>query len=273
VDTLDEINNLGAIVNTVMLTAANSSPSPALSIADLAKLGLDMTGVTTANLPTLLASIAATVNTGDAVDTVAKLQALITGLDKTVPVFSSPTSATSYSDSPLSTVVYDAQASDNGQASDVGLHYSLSGTDASRFVIDAATGEMRFSGSVPAYVPGGANSYGVTVSATDAAGNHAERDVTVNLQFTSPNSILGTTADDLIDQTYTGDPQGKRPTAWYPSGHPRSPWSRHHQTPHTAPHCGSPARKTPPDWCGPMQQASTACPHPQATAWRHPVTP
>ena len=43
-------------------------------------------------------------------DSVAELQALITALDKTVPVFSSGTSANAYSDAPLSAVVYDAQA-------------------------------------------------------------------------------------------------------------------------------------------------------------------
>jgi hypothetical protein len=97
VDTVGEIENLARIANAIQQIAAGQTPSPALTVDDLAKIGLDTTGVTANNLLTLLAAIAAQDDTGSDTDSLAKLQALVDALDKTPPV--TPSSApASYND-------------------------------------------------------------------------------------------------------------------------------------------------------------------------------
>lgn len=77
----------------------------------------------------------------------------------------------------ISNVVYDAQATDNGGAADVGITYALSGADADRFVISAA-GEVTL--KVVADFEAKA-SYAINVVATDAAGNSSIQAITVNV--------------------------------------------------------------------------------------------
>jgi VCBS repeat-containing protein len=93
VDTVAKVQELATIANAIQLKAAGGTPSPALTIADLQKIGLDTTGVSTDNLPTLLAAIAAKSDTGSETDTLEKLQALITSLDKVAPVAVNDTSS------------------------------------------------------------------------------------------------------------------------------------------------------------------------------------
>ena len=74
VDTVSEINALAAIANKIQLTAAGTPPTPALTLADLAAIGV--TGVTPDNLSVVVAAIAAAADDGSATDTVAELQTI-----------------------------------------------------------------------------------------------------------------------------------------------------------------------------------------------------
>jgi hypothetical protein len=76
VDTASELSSLADIVAAIALTAAGGTPSPALTPADFAALGL--TGVTTANLADILAAIAATPDNGSGISSLASLQATVT---------------------------------------------------------------------------------------------------------------------------------------------------------------------------------------------------
>jgi hypothetical protein len=72
VDTPAEIAAIAAAVDKVMNAVAGGTPAP--SVADLTALGI--TGVTDANLPSVLAALAATADDGSDVTTLANLQAL-----------------------------------------------------------------------------------------------------------------------------------------------------------------------------------------------------
>ncbi len=76
VDTLAELQALARIVDAISQTAAGGTPTPPLTAADLALLGI--TGVTDANLASVLAAIAATADDGSGVDTLAKVQSIAT---------------------------------------------------------------------------------------------------------------------------------------------------------------------------------------------------
>ncbi|MEK7346625.1 MAG: hypothetical protein AAB176_13145, partial [Pseudomonadota bacterium] len=79
VDTIAEINDLARIANAIQTIAAGGTASPALTPADLAKIGLS--DVTDNNLAAVLAAIAAKNNDGSQTDSLAELQALVTGLN------------------------------------------------------------------------------------------------------------------------------------------------------------------------------------------------
>ena len=85
-------------------------------------------------------------------------------------------------------MVYRAVATDaDGDA----LSYSLSGTDAARFMIDANTGEVRFSEAPDAENPGdddGDNVYDIIVTASDgAAANDIDQATIVTITVTNVN--------------------------------------------------------------------------------------
>jgi len=75
VDTVAEIESIAGMAGRVLTTAAGGTPTPALSVADL--VGLGVTGVTADNLPAVRAAIAATVDDGSGVDTLAELQTVV----------------------------------------------------------------------------------------------------------------------------------------------------------------------------------------------------
>ncbi len=82
------------------------------------------------------------------------------------------------------TVVLDANATDHGKATDVGITYTKSGADADQFTLDAATGQLKFAASPDFEAPQDAdhnNSYQVSLIATDAAGNNSVLAVTINV--------------------------------------------------------------------------------------------
>ena len=86
------------------------------------------------------------------------------------PVFTSGTTGTEAENTPIANVVYDANATDDGENSNT-LIYSLSaGGDNDRFNINASTGEVTFKLSPNVEAPadvGGNNIYDITVHAND----------------------------------------------------------------------------------------------------------
>ncbi|WP_036074769.1 hypothetical protein, partial [Limnohabitans sp. Rim47] len=79
VDTIAEINELARIANAIQTVAAGGTASPALSPADLGKIGL--ANVTPENLDAVLAAIAGKDNGGGETDSLGELQTLINGLN------------------------------------------------------------------------------------------------------------------------------------------------------------------------------------------------
>ena len=74
VDTIDGLETLAARVARVMTTAADGTPSPELSLADLQMLSV--TGASAETLPAIRVAIAATTNDGSGVDSVTDLQSV-----------------------------------------------------------------------------------------------------------------------------------------------------------------------------------------------------
>jgi Ca2+-binding RTX toxin-like protein len=125
--------------------------------------------------------------------------------DTTAPVFTSATIATVSENSPISTVVYKAMATDAGV-----VKYSLATAmaDNDAFTLDASTGELKFKSS-PDYEA--KNSYTVKMTATDAVGNSVVQDITVNVTdvddtapvFTGGQSAMVNVAENTIAAAYT----------------------------------------------------------------------
>jgi hypothetical protein len=85
------------------------------------------------------------------------------------PAFTSGSTGTIAENAAISTVAYDANATDDGENNGT-LAYSLSGTDAALFTIDADDGEVRFKASPNFEAPadsGGDNVYDIIVHAND----------------------------------------------------------------------------------------------------------
>jgi hypothetical protein len=107
-------------------------------------------------------------------------------LDTIAPVFTSAAAVSVANNLSTTAVVYDAQAGDNqgGSVADRYVTYSLSGLDAARFAINAATGEVKFvaqpSFAAPADV-GANNVYDINVIATDVDGNKATKAVAITV--------------------------------------------------------------------------------------------
>ena len=87
------------------------------------------------------------------------------------------------------------------------LSYSLSGTDASRFMIDATTGEVRFIEAPDFEAPGDAdadNVYDIIVTASDGA-NTAERTVAIMVTDENEPPIFTSDAAVSVDENQTVD--------------------------------------------------------------------
>jgi hypothetical protein len=108
----------------------------------------------------------------------------VTDLDEVPPVFSQGalTTATVVENTPTSTVVHTASATDNVDVS--AYAFEAGGADNNKFSLNTATGALTFLSSPNFEAPGsaaGTNAYTVRVRATDAAGNSAVQTVTVNV--------------------------------------------------------------------------------------------
>ena len=119
----------------------------------------------------------------------------VTDVNDNTPSFTSADSVSVAENQTVDSVVYRATATD-GDGDD--LTYSLSGTDAARFTINPATGEVRFIAPPDAENPddaGGDNIYNITVTASDGD-NSTDHDVAITVtnvndntpSFTSPDS-------------------------------------------------------------------------------------
>ncbi len=104
--------------------------------------------------------------------------------DASLPVFLSGTSASLAEAAAAGATVYDANASEDGHAADVGITYSLSGVDAALFSIDATTGVVRSRIVANAAAPADGdrnNVYVLQVKARESSGNEAVQTVQVTL--------------------------------------------------------------------------------------------
>ena len=107
------------------------------------------------------------------------------------PIFNSGNSASVAENHRVDSVVYTATATD---ADEDPLTYSLSGTDAARFMIDPNTGAVRFIASPDFENPGdagGDNVYDITVTATDDT-NNTDHDVAITVTNVNDNDPVFT---------------------------------------------------------------------------------
>jgi hypothetical protein len=101
-----------------------------------------------------------------------------------VPLFSSGTNANLAENTATTTVVYDAQATIAGGATDAGLSYTLGGLDVALFNINSANGQVTFTASPNYEVPtdaGANNVYDINVIATDANANTTSKAVAITV--------------------------------------------------------------------------------------------
>ena len=126
----------------------------------------------------------------------------VTNVNDNTPSFTSADSVSVAENQRVDSVVYRAMATD---ADGDPLSYSLSGTDATRFTIDPATGAIRFTASPDFENPddaGGNNVYDITVTASDGD-NSTNHDVTMspvtNVNDNTPPVAI--TVTDVNDNT------------------------------------------------------------------------
>ncbi len=116
--------------------------------------------------------------------------------DNEGPALTSPLTATANENA--TGTVYTATATDPEGAP---LSYSLSGTDAALFAIDAATGAVRFNAAPDYEAPadaGANNVYNVTVTASDGV-NSAAQNVAITVSDVGENVLLGSGNDVFIE--------------------------------------------------------------------------
>ena len=131
--------------------------------------------------------VTASDNTAGTTDTNQAVAITVTGVNDNAPVFSSPATASVAENQSVATVVYRAVATDaDGDA----LSYSLSGTDAARFTIDANTGDVRFREAPDAENPGDDdddNVYDIIVTASDSTSGTIDTNQAVAITVTGVN--------------------------------------------------------------------------------------
>ena len=104
-------------------------------------------------------------------------------VDNTNPMFDQqPTTIDAYANSPIETIVYDAQVVNlNGGTADEGITYRIKGTNASKFSITTNTGVLTYK----AIQTLAHDNDTVIIVATDVAGNEAEKLITVSVKVVS----------------------------------------------------------------------------------------
>ncbi|MDP2507297.1 cadherin repeat domain-containing protein, partial [Oceanobacter sp. 3_MG-2023] len=128
----------------------------------------------------------------------------VNNLDEAAPSITSGATATSIDEnSGAGQVVYTATADDSADISD-GVTFSLSGTGAAYFSIDASTGEVTLLADADYETK---PSYSFTVTATDGAGNHTDQAVTLavnDLDEVAPTITSGDTATAIDENSGAG---------------------------------------------------------------------
>jgi hypothetical protein len=104
-------------------------------------------------------------------------------VDNTDPIFNlQPTAINVDVDTPITTTVYDAQATNlNGGNADEGITYRIKGANADKFAITTDTGILTYK-TIQASAH---DNDAVTIVATDVAGNEAEQPITVSVEVMS----------------------------------------------------------------------------------------
>ena len=128
--------------------------------------------------------VTASDNTGGTPDTNQAVAVTVTGVNDNAPVFTSPATA---SVAESETLAYTAVATD---ADGDSLRYSLSGTDAALFTINAATGEVSFNEAPDVENPDDANGdnvYDIIVTASDNTGGTPDTNQAVAITVTGVN--------------------------------------------------------------------------------------
>ena len=129
--------------------------------------------------------VTASDNTAGTPDTDQAVAITVTNVNDNAPVFTSPATAGVEENQ---TAAYTAQATDAD--GDTALSYSLSGTDAALFTIDANTGEVRFNEAPDFEAPGddgGDNVYDIIVTASDDTAGTTDTDQAVAITVTNAN--------------------------------------------------------------------------------------
>ena len=115
-------------------------------------------------------------------------------VDTIAPVFTSGLTGSVGVNSAITVIVYDAEATDNGadeEVADAAITYTLSGAAAGMFNIDPDNGEVRYNVSQTTE-----DDHDITITATDAAGNTATRDVTISVRSAPTVTITDNFAGD-----------------------------------------------------------------------------
>ena len=113
-----------------------------------------------------------------------------------LPVFTSASSTTIDENTPATTVLLDAAATDGDLPAQT-VTYSLSGTDAALFSIDTVTGEVRFLNAPDYEAPtdlGADNVYDFTIIASDGNGGTETQNATVTVVPVNDNVLLITSS-------------------------------------------------------------------------------
>ncbi len=120
-------------------------------------------------------------------------------VDNTGPIFNlQPTEINVDVDTPITTTVYDAQATNlNGGNADEDITYSIKGTNADKFSITTDTGILTYK-TIQTSVH---DNDTVTIVATDVAGNEAERSITISVKTLAQGFA--------INGENAGNPSGK----------------------------------------------------------------
>ena len=120
--------------------------------------------------------------------------------DTDAPVFTSSTTSSVSDDVAAGTIVYDAEASDASP-----LSFSLAGTDAASFSIDAQSGEVAINASPDLETK---SSYSFEVVATEAAGNSSSQTValavTASEQNNTGDTITLSAQQDVVSDSVGG---------------------------------------------------------------------
>ncbi|MDO6683809.1 cadherin repeat domain-containing protein, partial [Oceanobacter sp. 5_MG-2023] len=205
---IDENSGAGSVIYTAIIDdSADISDGVTFSLGgtDAAYFSIDAsTGEVTLladadyeTKPSYSFTVTATDGAGNFTDQTVTLA--INDLDESGPVFNSGILADAIDEnSGASSVIYTATTDD------AAVVYSLSGTDASLFSINSATGEVTLLADANYETK---SSYSFTVTATDGAGNHTDQAVTLavnNLDEVAPTITSGAIATTIDENSGAG---------------------------------------------------------------------